>query len=320
MVKLFANTLVSPILITFSFAEFCIYLGTAVSKDEQFINETRDQINSVFSRLGQSMTEAADRNKLKALGTFVTPGKMLRSHLALALASEDNALRQQAIYAAAATELIHTATLFHDDVIDGASVRRKQASLWKAIGPNGAILLGDLFYSSAMEMLLQNSKHRISLSFASTIRELCEVELEHELFIENDKADFETAIHLARGKTGTLFALAAESCADESEEQQAAYREAGYLIGAAYQLADDLMDESGNEEEIGKTLGTDRARNKFTLVQEGWTKDDIIDCVSRLCTDAISNLEPWPEQKTRLEQYIVQHLLPSWDLHLEKVG
>ena len=284
--------------------------------EEQFIQDTQSLVEGVFAELEESLTAASDKNKLLGLRAHISPGKMLRSRLGLALCPDDPALRRELVRAAAATEMVHTVTLFHDDVIDGASLRRSRPALWREVGATGAILLGDLLFSSAIGLLAADGNPRLVRSFIAKIRELSLAEVEHELLLRGEEAGLQAALNLARRKTGTLFAFIAECCAGADERQRLALSEAGSLLGAAYQLADDALDECGDEAVAGKTLGTDRKRRKFTLAQSGWDSEMIRVQMNELCRQALRLLDPWPELAPRLEQYIRKFLLPTWDLEL----
>ena len=280
-----------------------------MSELEQFIKDTLLQVNAVYGRLEKTLDLASDLNRLEGFRKRFAPGKMLRTRLAYTLCPDDDACRADAVAASAACEMIHTASLFHDDVIDGAGMRRNQPTLWQEVGTTGAILMGDLFYSSSVELILERGKVDLAKAFVARIRELCEAEIEHELLLKANKADLDTALHLARGKTGPLFAFVAEACGRDDEEK-AHFAEAGYLLGTAYQLYDDLLDDIGSESSIGKTLGTDKDRGKFTLVQQGHDEAFVRDQVHSLCQQAIAELKGSPECQDKRDYSL--WALPVW--------
>ncbi len=245
---------------------------------------------------------------------------MLRTRLGLALCPQGSGDQDAVARACAATELIHTATLYHDDVIDGASLRRQQPTLWQEVGQTGAILLGDLFFSSAIELLLDGADLNQARLFVARVKEVCATETIHEMVFQGRTVDAETCIAIARGKTGALFAFVAECCGKDATMAKA-MAEAGYCVGTAYQLADDLLDEVGVEQLAGKTLGTDRKRRKFTLAQQIGSSDNaVLAEISRLCGSAIELLRPWPVYADRLDSYITTHLAPAWEMHLQSTG
>jgi octaprenyl-diphosphate synthase len=277
---------------------------------EVFLDGVKDRVHAVFDSVTSFLESAEDRQKLTALAAHFEPGKMLRTRLAAALCPNDEHLMVRVIDACAATELIHTATLFHDDVIDGASMRRKQPTLWQHVGQTGAILMGDLFFSSALQLVLRSGDLRMTTSFVDKVREVCATEMAHEVFYRHQHADVELGIRIARGKTGPLFAFAAEVCGGDDLPRSSALAEAGYLVGTAYQLADDLLDEVGDEAEVGKTLGTDRERKKFTLAQSREGAVVVKRELRKLCRTAEEHLAPWPDLLMQLNHFLTDQFLP----------
>ena len=274
---------------------------------DQVFDRTAKYIEQVFNRLGESVSKASDLNRLEEVRKHLRPGKMLRTQLGIALCEHAEANIDSLARASAATEMIHTATLFHDDVIEGGMIRRNQDTLWREVGTTGAILLGDLFFSTAIDLLLEADDLFLAKSFVGKVRELCLAEVEHELLFRSNKAEIQDALHLARGKTGTLFAFIAESCADRTNAQEIKnYAEVGYLVGTAYQLLDDILDEVGTEESMGKTLHTDKEREKFTLVQQGWSREAVEEQMQNLEDQACALIAKSPDKVTRLRAYIGQ--------------
>jgi geranylgeranyl pyrophosphate synthase len=232
-------------------------------------------------------------------------GKMLRTRLAQALAGENwEKSSPHLVQASVSVELIHTASLFHDDVVDGASLRRGKPALWRVFTPSSAVLIGDLFFCEALSVLLETGNSRIYRQFNMKVKEVCEFEARQEIFLRGSKYDRETCVDIARGKTGPLFAFAAMMCAGDNRELEVALEEAGYRIGCAYQIADDILDEESSESSAGKTLGTDRLRRKFTLAQ-----GDVVqarEVLARILESATYPLASWPEYEQRLGRYIAE--------------
>jgi geranylgeranyl pyrophosphate synthase len=288
--------------------------------NQQFLDVALGHIQATFDGALAFVTVDVDRRRLESLRRHVLPGKMLRTRLGLALCPQGSGDQDAVARACAATELIHTATLYHDDVIDGASLRRQQPTLWQEVGQTGAILLGDLFFSSAIELLLDGADLNQARLFVARVKEVCATETIHEMVFQGRTVDAETCIAIARGKTGALFAFVAECCGKDATMAKA-MAEAGYCVGTAYQLADDLLDEVGVEQLAGKTLGTDRKRRKFTLAQQIGSSDNaVLAEISRLCGSAIELLRPWPVYADRLDSYITTHLAPAWEMHLQSTG
>jgi len=231
------------------------------------------------------------------------PGKMLRTRLAARLAEAGPPPGGPLLLgrACAATELAHTASLCHDDVIDNAVIRRARPALWREFGSTSAVLVGDVLLCEAMSLILEIEDARYTRAFVDKLREVCIAETEHELRFRGTRLDEETCLRLARGKTGPLFAFVASVCGGDDEELSAALEEAGYRIGTAYQLADDILDVVGDEAVAGKTLHADVARRKFTLPQ---TPEDGLhsarERIERLCASACEELADWPDIQAAL--------------------
>jgi geranylgeranyl pyrophosphate synthase len=236
----------------------------------------------------------------------VLSGKMLRTRLAARLCTAFSADRESEIaHACAAIELIHTASLFHDDVVDNALMRRGKPTLWQTLGPNAAILTGDILLCEALLTLVESGNAALLQPFSELVREVTVSETEQELKLRGNACDAETCIRVARGKTGPLFAFVGFACAEGDMRLGTVLREVGYRLGTAYQLADDLLDEQGDELTVGKTLGSDRLRKKFTLAQTDHDPRPSINCkISDLCGSSLNLLREWPDHYQGLKTYI----------------
>lgn len=250
---------------------------------------------------------------------FLLSGKMLRSRLGIRLLANRSALLDrsalQAIFAA--TELVHTVSLCHDDVVDNSLIRRSQPTLWRVTGPSAAILIGDLLLCEATKLLTETQNGRYLNSFIVKVREVITAEVEQELLYRGKWVDEETCLRLARGKTGPLFAFVSGVCGGDDETLSSLLEEAGYRIGTAYQLADDLLDVVGSEEVSGKTLGTDVMRRKFTLAQSGEQGLRVTrQHVRRLCASAIDLVEAYGDVQSAMKQFLRDDLQPVLEGHL----
>ncbi len=196
-------------------------------------------------------------------------GKMLRTQLASYFINHngDEAYKSQVLYSCVATEIAHTASLFHDDVIDGASLRRGMPTLWKLTTPNASILVGDILLCEALHFICKCKDIHCTELFSQKLREVCQAETEQELLLRGATLSIDRCLKIARSKTGPLFAFPLIVCANGDSRLESKFEEIGYLIGTAYQLKDDLIDCVGSEKVVGKTLGTDTLRKKFTLAQ-----------------------------------------------------
>lgn len=245
------------------------------------------------------------------------PGKMLRTHFgaALSLAGGHPAGLDVLLKTCAAVELVHTGTLCHDDVIDQALMRRSCPTLWRSAGASTAVLIGDWFLCSSLELVMQAADGLYANAFLQKVREVCAAEIAQELVHRGRQLDEATCLHLARGKTGPLFAFVGHVCGGGDRVLAAALQEAGYQVGTAYQLLDDLLDCHGAEPVAGKTLGTDALRSKDTMAQHGPTAPAItMDHVQRLCTSALDQVSAWPAVRAALAAFLREHLLAALPL------
>lgn len=169
---------------------------------------------------------------------------------------------------AAVVEMIHTATLVHDDVLDGASVRRHVATINAGWSNQASILLGDYLFTHAFHLSSSLGEARACRLIGDATNRLCAGEL-HQI-CERGNLDLteETYLDMIDGKTAELTACCCRLGAlysgvdDEVVERLALY---GRYLGLAFQIADDLLDLVGEERAAGKSLGTDLEQRKLTL-------------------------------------------------------
>ncbi len=273
---------------------------------EAFTDLVRELVCARLRSVGETVGEGQDVRQL-------APGKMLRTRLAARLAetSPASAAPLTLRRACAATELVHTASLCHDDVIDNAFVRRSRPTLWKEIGSTSAVLIGDLLLCDAMLLVMHTEDGRYSGAFVNKVQEVCMVEAEHELRLRGKQLDESTCLHIARGKTGPLFAFAALVCGGDDEALSAALEEVGYEVGTAYQFADDIFDIVADEVTAGKTLRTDVARRKFTLPQMSERgRSSAEGRVVSLCASARERLSGWPKVQAAFADFLRLDLQP----------
>jgi len=242
-------------------------------------------------------------------------GKMLRARLTLRVGPAAGADYSSLLRAAAAVELIHAASLLHDDVIDGGFLRRGAPSFWVEKGIPAAILLGDLLLFKALELVTPVENGRLLPVIIKLTGEVCEAESEQELVTRGKAAEWNDCVSIARRKTGGLFAFAAHAAGGCNHELCNALQEAGYLIGTAYQLADDILDARGDAEAAGKTLGQDVARDKNTAAT---VKPDgePIRYIQQLCEDARGHLAAWPMIQAAWDDYMSRDLRPALETSL----
>ena len=194
-------------------------------------------------------------------------GKQIRPALLLMVAKQGGAdVTDDHIKIAAVVEMIHTATLVHDDILDDARLRRNVETLHCRWGGRVAVLMGDFIYSRAFYLSTQVPGMASVLSNATNL--ICEGELLQIRTRYQPEIGEEQYFELIRKKTGILYAVACElggrlSGLEASECPR--LRQFGLELGMAFQIIDDCIDYSGEEEVVGKSLGTDLHQGKVTL-------------------------------------------------------
>ncbi len=195
-------------------------------------------------------------------------GKRLRPTLALLAGGVTGNITTNHVDLAVILELIHIATLVHDDIIDGAELRRDQLTANAKWGNALSVLLGDCLFSHALRLSTNFSDREVSRKIADASAEVCSGEIiqtGRRFDLKLSIADYYRIIEM---KTAALFAVACELGAFISgadPEIIGALRKFGHRLGIAYQIYDDCLDLIGDEARVGKTLGTDLRKGKFTL-------------------------------------------------------
>jgi geranylgeranyl pyrophosphate synthase len=169
---------------------------------------------------------------------------------------------------AAAVELLHTATLVHDDAIDDSAVRRGQPTVNATWNEDKAILLGDYLFATAEEYTTRTGNLRVIRLCAETLQLITTGELNQAFNEFNLKQTYDDYMKRIAGKTASLLAAATESGAILSDAPEASIRilkEYGYNIGLAFQIVDDILDFVGTEQELGKPVASDLSQGTLTL-------------------------------------------------------
>ena len=175
---------------------------------------------------------------------------------------------ESVIRLATVMEMLHTATLVHDDIIDNADVRRSRASVNARFGNQAAVLMGDWLYMSAFETSLKERSLEILDILTRLTRKMTEGELIQLTMIGNADITEDQYFDILKRKTAFLFSGCCEIGAilgGANAKQQSALRDYGMNLGIAFQLADDLLDFTADEEALGKAAGVDLIEGKLTL-------------------------------------------------------
>lgn len=232
-----------------------------------FIGEVEQKLNSIGN---QSDGILKDSSHYVVSGG----GKRFRSTLLIFCASinpkilEDRHRMDQVVEVAAAMELIHSATLVHDDIIDRAGLRRQKPTAHIQFGEDLAILLGDFLYVTAFRMVAGTGDGPLTSWVAKTTQQMCEGEIDQLKYRFQSQLSLEDYLSFIEKKTACLIALSARSGAylgqlpDHDVRQLELF---GLYQGIAYQMMDDLLDMTGSLEQTGKTLRSDLQNGKITL-------------------------------------------------------
>ncbi len=169
---------------------------------------------------------------------------------------------------AAVVEFIHTATLLHDDVVDGSDLRRGKETANNVWGNEASVLVGDFLYSRSFQMMVTVQNMRVMEILAEATNTIAEGEVKQLLNVHNADLDEEGYLDVIKCKTAKLFEassrLGAVLC-DRNQAEEQAMADYGTHLGIAFQLVDDALDYSSTAEELGKNVGDDLAEGKPTL-------------------------------------------------------
>ncbi len=222
--------------------------------EEEFERRARSNIQ-IITRIGQYL--------------YQTGGKRVRPALLILSAkifSEE--VDKAVIQMATVMEFLHTATLVHDDVIDGAGMRRGRQAVSIQWGNETAVLMGDWLYMSAFEAALQQRNLAILDALTDATRKMTEGELVQLALVGNMRITEEQHLEIVTRKTGYLFSA---SCRvggilrGANEEERRALADYGLYLGIAFQLVDDLLDFTSDSTKLGKPVLSDLREGKVTL-------------------------------------------------------
>jgi len=195
-------------------------------------------------------------------------GKRLRPILTLASAKLCGYQGSRHVRLAACVEFIHTATLLHDDVVDGSDLRRGLATANAVWGNKSSVLVGDFLFSRAFQLMVEDGSLEVLRILSNASAVIAEGEV-HQLITANDTATSESAyLDVIRAKTACLFAAACEIgavVADRPKVEAEALNSYGLNLGIAFQLIDDVLDFVARRDTLGKNVGDDFRDGKITL-------------------------------------------------------
>ena len=195
-------------------------------------------------------------------------GKRLRPGLVLLAGTFGDYNLNRLVPLGTAIELLHTASLVHDDVVDGASSRRGRPTANAVFDNALTVLLGDFMFANAAEMVTRTGSLPVTRLFALALMKMTSGELDQDAAAFDVGRDVQQYLWRIGGKTAALFGHSTQGgalLAGCSESQVEALRSYGYNLGMAFQIVDDILDFTGDEEEMGKPAGGDLIEGTITL-------------------------------------------------------
>jgi len=234
--------------------------------------QIQDELEAVEEKLGAIGMESSVAEPsllMELLGHILeAPGKRTRPAITILASKFHPYDHDLPMIMAAAVELLHIATLIHDDMVDNSPTRRGKATVSSKWGENVAVLLGDYVFATSATIVCDTKNVRVIRRFSETIMELSSGELSEISAAFNWNIPRESYWQRIYDKTASLFSTAAESGALLSgapENLVQSLKSYGYNLGMAFQIVDDILDFQGTEEEIGKPVGNDLLQGTITL-------------------------------------------------------
>jgi geranylgeranyl pyrophosphate synthase len=233
-----------------------------------FFTSVQEQLQFVEQRIRSQAGEEHHPDLRLALDHLLAAGgKRIRPTLGLLVGNMLGAPEDKLVTLGASVELLHTATLVHDDLIDGALLRRGMPTLNARWSPAATVLTGDFLFARAAKLAAETDYLPLMKLFADTLATIVNGELT-QMFSAQGIVDRENYYQRIYAKTGSLFemsALAASMVATDDEEMRASMKTYGYEVGMAFQIVDDILDFTGEQSAVGKPLASDLLNGLVTL-------------------------------------------------------
>jgi octaprenyl-diphosphate synthase len=233
-------------------------------------------------------------------------GKRLRPAIHLLMAEALGGCGNHHVVIGAVLEMVHTATLVHDDVLDQAATRRHVPTVNAQWNNHTSILLGDYLFAQSFRLAATLGSTRTCQWVGEAARLVCEGELRQVLARDDVQIDRETYFEIIQGKTAELCRVACSLAAAESDCQPTMIdrlADYGNSLGIAFQIADDFLDLWGDDQAVGKTLGTDVEQGKITLpvirlleTSEPETREKILAVLRGPVADRVPKVRRWLDQ------------------------
>lgn len=238
---------------------------------DETINYILDPVSTdlqkVISNL-QDLAESSGFSSNVVSHAVISGGKKLRPMVTLLSAAACSKINQEVITMATAVELLHMATLIHDDTVDKAGLRRGRSTASSVFGDDIAVLLGDYIFATSAIYVCDTENIQVIRRFSETIMELARGELAERFSIYDWEQDLEKYKQRIYDKTASLICTAAESGAILSGTESSFaqnLKHYGINVGIAFQIVDDILDFTSTEKELGKPAGSDLIQGTITL-------------------------------------------------------
>ena len=230
-----------------------------------FQNSVKDEFGAVNHLIGARLNSNVDL--VENVGDHIVNagGKRLRPLVVILSAMANDYRGEDHIIAAAVIEFIHTATLLHDDVVDGSSLRRGRNTANSLWGNSSSVLVGDFLYSRAFQMLVEIGNISVMSSIANASNLISEGEVQQLSYVGNPDIDELMYLEVIYKKTAVLYEASASIGAMLADCQTKAMADYGRHLGLAFQITDDVLDYRGEVDTLGKNIGSDLRDGKMTL-------------------------------------------------------
>ncbi len=243
-------------------------MGEAADVEAALFGPIAHDLAAIESGLRRLIEEDPDVVSASMADLFAAGGTRIRPALVLLTARLGHYDLQRLTPAAMAVELTHAATLVHDDVIDRAKTRRGRPTVTAQLGDEAAIVVGDYYFAKAYEQAAATDEPEVVTILARAVMEICAGEVRQQAIRYRYSTGVEEYMPRIEAKTATLLAACCDIgglLAGQDDKRRAGLREYGRYLGLAFQIADDVLDYTGSEAEIGKPIGHDIAEGFATL-------------------------------------------------------
>ncbi len=233
-----------------------------------FFTSVQDQLQFVEQRIREQAGEDQHPDLRSALEHLLAAGgKRIRPTLGLLVGNMLGAPEDKLITLGASVELLHTATLVHDDLIDGALLRRGMPTLNARWSPAATVLTGDFLFARAAKLAAETDYLPLMKLFSETLATIVNGELT-QMFSARGVIERDNYYNRIYAKTASLFemsSLAATMVATEDQDVRDSMKAFGYEVGMAFQIVDDILDFTGDQSTVGKPIGSDLLNGLVTL-------------------------------------------------------